>query len=86
MIRDCRTTLSPFIGGKCVTWENKDVEYLRLHSIDLHQVFSKNDRTASSYLIHASNDIENVGQGQNLQIFHFGRTIISKKNFKHQIS
>ena len=35
-----------FPGGKCVNWKNSEnIENLRHHLTDFHQVFTKNDRT-----------------------------------------
>ena len=41
----------------------KNIEYLRHHSIDFHQ----NDRTVSGHITLVTDDIENLGQGQNLR-------------------
>ena len=56
-----------FQVGKCVTWQTEN----KLNISDAIQpifiMLLQNDHTGSGHLIFVRNDVENVGQGQNLQ-------------------
>ena len=72
-----------FPGGRCINWKNrKKCEYLRRHSTDFHQVFTN----VSDVLIHVIDDIENVGQGQQLRKCSFLTREYFLKNSQRQIS
>ena len=56
-----------FPGEKCVTWktEKRLLETIPLNSFSAN--LYQNDRNVSDHLILITNDLENVGQGKNLQ-------------------
>ena len=73
-----RPTYSPFSCGKCVTWRNTHTKFTS--PTPFNRFSSSVRRTVADHLIRVTDNLENVGQGQNLRKSNFLRGSISKKS------
>ena len=70
-----------FPGGKCAAWKNR--QKINRFSSNIHQY----DRTVSGHLMHVTDDLENVAQGDTTtKIIILKARIFLKKNVQCQIA